>query len=416
MNYLVLILAFLAGAWALEAILVRLNLSALGRPLPPEFEDVLDTVGYQQSQRYARTRARVDMTEQTVGLAVTTAFILLGGFNAVDLAVRAPGWGPILTGLAYFAVLAVLSGALGLPFDVWRTFVVEERFGFNTTTWRTFVADRVKGMALGAAIGGPLLAAVLAFFRHAGPWAWVWAWAAAAAVTLGVQVLMPTLILPLFYRFRPLEDGPTRQAVTAYAAAQGLQLSGVFVVDGSRRSRKANAFFTGLGRKKRIALFDTLLDGHSPEEITAVLAHETGHRRLGHVPRLTLASLARSGLTFWLLSLLLGNEALFTDLGMDHVSVYAALVFFGLLYTPLAVVLAMAGNALSRRFEYQADAFAARTTGRPEAMVSALKKLGAHSLTNLTPHPAFVAVHYSHPPLLRRIRALREGTQGAPRA
>ncbi len=405
--YLVLVLAFLTGAWALETALSRLNMSALGQGLPPEFEDVFDTGKYQQSQRYARTGARVDMVEQTVNLAVLAAFILSGGFNALDLAARAPGWSPIPTGLAYFAALALLSGALSLPFSIYRTFVVEERFGFNTTTWQTFLADRLKGILLGAAIGGPLLAAVLAFFVHAGPKAWVWAWAAAAAVTLMVQYLSPTLILPLFYRFRPLEDGPVRQAVTAYATAQGLELSDIYVVDGSRRSRKANAFFTGLGRKKRIALFDTLLHGHDPEEVVAVLAHETGHRRLGHISRMTATAIARSGLTFWLLSLFLGNRDLFAAFGMDHVSVHGALVFFGLLYTPLAMVLSVAGNALSRRFEFQADAFAARTTDRPEAMASALKKLSAANLANLTPHPAYVAVHYSHPPVLERIRTLR---------
>jgi len=413
--YLVLVLAFLAGSWALEAILVRLNLSALGQGLPPEFEDVFDTGKYQQSQRYATTGAKVEMFESSVGLVALAAFILAGGFNALDLAVRAPGWPPIVTGLAYVAALALLSGALALPFDIYRTFVVEERFGFNTTTWRTFAADRIKGALLAAVIGGPLLAAVLAFFRLAGPWAWVWAWAAVAAVTLVIQLLAPTLILPLFYRFKPLEQGGIRAAVEAYAAAQGLELSGIYVVDGSRRSKKANAFFTGLGRKKRIALFDTLLAGHGsdhapgdgPEEIVAVLAHETGHHKLGHIPRMTAVSILRSGLTFWLLSLFLGNEDLFAAFGMEHVSVYAALVFFGLLYTPLALVLSLAGNAISRRFEYQADAFAARTTGNPGAMVSALKKLSAANLSNLTPHPAYVAAHYSHPPVVQRIRALR---------
>lgn len=408
--YLIAVLAFLAGAWALETLLTRLNMAALGQGLPPEFEDVFDAGKYQQSQRYARTTARVNLLESTLGLIALAAFILAGGFNAVDSALRSPAWPDILTGLAYFAALSLLSGALSLPFAVYRTFVVEERFGFNTTTWRTFIADRLKGALLAVAVGGPLLAAVLWFFATAGSWAWVLAWGAAAAVTLIIQYLSPTLILPLFYRFTPLEEGPVREAVTGYAAAQGLELSGICVVDGSRRSRKANAFFTGLGRVKRIALFDTLLEDNGPDEITAVLAHETGHHKLGHIPRMTAMGIARSGLTFWLLSLFLGNEDLFAAFGMEHLSIYAALVFFGLLYTPLALVLSVAGNAVSRRFEFQADAFAARTTGDSGAMVSALKKLGAANLTNLTPHPAYVAVHYSHPPVLERIRTLESGT------
>jgi STE24 endopeptidase len=258
-----------------------------------------------------------------------------------------------------------------------------------------------------AVIGGPLLALIMVFFRQAGQYAWVWAWCASAALVLIVQYLAPSVILPLFNKFTPLQEGELREAIEKYAAEQGFDLTGIYVIDGSKRSTKSNAFFTGFGSKKRIALYDTLIDNHDTDEIVSILAHEIGHSRLGHVKKNVVLLLARLGLLFFLLSWFIDNPGLFDAFSVSERSVYAGLVFFLLLYTPVNLVLSIIWGGLSRRYEYQADRFAVRTTGARQPLVRALKKLSRDNLSNLTPHPAQVALHHSHPPVLQRIRAIR---------
>lgn len=400
------------GTWALNALAALLNLRALDPGLPPEFAGTFDPETYRKSQAYARANIGLDLLREAVGAAALAACILLGAFPAADAAVRSLGLGETPTGLAFFLLLALASELLSLPFDLYDTFGLEARFGFNRTTPATFALDRLKAWLLALAIGGPLLGAVLHFFLHAGPWAWVLAWAAAIAVMAAVQTLAPTLILPLFNRFTPLPEGELRSAIQDLAARAGFALEGVFVMDGSRRSAKANAFFTGLGRKKRIALYDTLIASHPRDQLLAVLAHEIGHFRHGHVrTRLALAAL-RLGLALFLLSLVLDRPGLHAAFGMERITVHAGLVFFALLYSPVSLALNLAGNALSRRHERQADCFAAALTGNAAAMAQALAVLSAHNLTNLTPHPLYVALHHSHPPMLERVRALQQEAGG----
>lgn len=404
--YLAVVLAALLGAWALNTLAALLNLRALDPNLPPEFSGAYDPERYRKSQEYARANTRLSLLRDALGTVLLVAFILWPGFPLADAAARSLGWGELATGLAFFALLLLASELLGLPFSVYDTFVLEERFGFNRTTPATFVLDKLKALALAVVLGGPLLAAVLWFFHAAGPLAWLWAWLATMAVMAAIQVLAPTLILPLFNRFTPLEDGALRAAIADLADRAGFALAGVFVMDGSRRSAKANAFFTGLGKRKRIALYDTLIEAHPQDELLAVLAHEIGHFRHGHIRTRLLLSFARLGLAFFLLSLALGLPGLHAAFGMPQVTVHGGLVFFALLYTPLSLALSLAGNALSRRHERQADAFAARLTGEPAALARALASLSAHNLSNLTPHPLHVALHHSHPPALERVRSL----------
>ncbi len=403
--YLVVVLAALLGAWALDTLAALLNLRALDPNLPPEFRGAYDPERYRKSQEYARATARLSLLRDTLGAALLIGFILWPGFPLADAAARSLGWGELATGLAFFALLLLASELLGLPFAVYDTFVLEERFGFNRTTPATFVLDKLKSLLLAVVLGGPLLAAVLWFFHAAGPWAWLWAWLATMAVMAAIQVLAPTLILPLFNRFTPLEHGPLRAAIADLADKAGFALAGVFVMDGSRRSAKANAFFTGLGKRKRIALYDTLIAAHPQDELLAVLAHEIGHFTHGHIRTRLLLSFARLGLAFFLLSLALRLPGLHAAFGMPQVTVHGGLVFFALLYTPLSLALSLAGNALSRRHERQADAYAARLTD-PAALARALASLSAHNLSNLTPHPLHVALHHSHPPALERVRSL----------
>jgi STE24 endopeptidase len=293
-----------------------------------------------------------------------------------------------------------------LPYSIYDTFVIEQKYGFNRTEPATFIADRVKAVMLAVLLGGPLLAAIFALFEWSGPNAWLYCWGAVSLYLLAVEFVAPNWLMPLFNKFTPLEEGELRTSILGYARSVGFPLANLFVIDGSRRSDKANAFFTGFGRNKRIALFDTLIARHTVPELVAVLAHEIGHYKKKHIAWGILISIAHFGLLFFLLSLFINSPGLYSAFGVKEPSVYTGLIFFGLLYTPVEFLLSIAMNALSRRFEYDADRFAASTIPDPSAMTDALKKLSRDNLSNLTPHPCYVFLHYSHPPLLQRLGAI----------
>ena len=336
------------------------------------------------------------------------AFWLFGGFEWLDQIVRSAGYGPLVSGLVYIGSLTLASSLLGLPFRLYSTFVIETRFGFNRTTMGTFVSDLLKGLVLGVVLGGLLLAIVLLFFEWAGPLAWLWCWLVSTAFMLIIQFVAPTWIMPIFNKFTALKDGELHDAIVGYARSANFPLQGLFVVDGSRRSSKANAFFTGFGANKRIGLYDTLVDEYSVPEVVAVVAHEVGHYKKHHIVKSMVLSVAHLGVMFWVLSLFLQQEALFEAFFVTEPSVYTGLLFFGLLFTPVELVLSVLLNVFSRKNEFEADAFSAMTTGNGDSLVRALKKLSADNLSNLTPHPFDVFLHYSHPPVLERIRALHK--------
>ncbi len=405
--YAVIILATLLITYLLDVVTEILNLKALRDEPPAEFADVFDEEKYRKSQDYTRVRTRFGLLVSTFHLAVVLLFWFSGGFNYLDQLVR--GWhlGSIGSGLAYIGTLVLARGGLSLPFRIYSTFVIEERFGFNKTTPKTFVLDLVKGTMLGIVLGGALLAVVLWFFESFGANAWLYCWIAVTLFTVFMQFIAPTWIMPLFNKFTPLEDGELRRAILSYARSVNFPLKNVFVIDGSRRSAKSNAFFTGFGKNKRIALYDTLIERHSTDELVAVLAHEIGHYQKKHILQGMLISMAYSGIMFYLLSVFLSHEGLFEAFYLEQMSVYAGLIFFGLLFSPIDAVLSVVMNIFSRKNEFEADRFAAVTTKRPESLIRALKKLSAHNLSNLTPHPLYVFLNYSHPPVLARIRALQ---------
>jgi len=383
-----------------------LNLRALSPAPPAGFEHVYERERYARSQEYTRAKTRFSFWPQAFDLALLLGFWFGGGFAWLDRATRALGHGELVTGLLFMGALFLGKSLLDLPFRHWSTFVLEERFGFNKTTRATFWADAAKGLLLALVLGGPLLAAILFFFERLGDSAWLLCWGVVALFTLFVQWVAPTWIFPLFNKFKPLEEGELRSAVLDYARRVGFPLEGLFVIDGSRRSTKANAFFTGFGKRKRIALFDTLIEKHTTEELVAVVAHEIGHYKRRHILQGLVFGLAQAGLVFFVLSRVLSEPALFAAFGVTTPSVHAGLVFFALLWSPLELVLGLAQQALSRRNEFEADAFARETTGRAEPLVRALERLSADSLSNLTPHPFYVALHHSHPPLPARVAAL----------
>lgn len=408
--YLVVILSILVLDLILNVGVEVLNLRHL-QPVPPDaFKDVVDAKTYRRSQEYTREKTRFGLIQRTVFTLALILFMVLGGFNFIDQQVRNLELSSVLTGLVYILILVVLSGLIDLPFRIYSTFSIEERYGFNRTTVPTFILDIVKGLGLLIVFGAPLLALVLWFFQATGKLAPLYIWVAVSLFQLFLTFIAPMVILPLFNKFVPLEPGELREAIENYARKQGFHLEGIYTMDGSRRSAKSNAFFTGLGKSRRIVLFDTLIKKHKPGELVGVLAHEMGHYKLGHVLKMVTISILETGLLLFLLGFFIENRGLFDAFRMESLSIYASLVFFSFLYLPVSRLLSIVTNVLSRRYEFQADRFVLETTDLSEDFISALKKLGADNLVNLTPHPVKVFLDYTHPPVLQRIQALRAGS------
>lgn len=405
--YLVVILIFIVGQYLLNIIIARLGISSLQPELPEEFIGYADAEKYKLSQQYLKENTAFQLIVDTVMTALTLIFIVGGGFNIVDSLVRGFGVGSIFTGMLYIALVALGMHLVHLPFTAYSTFHIESKYGFNRTTLKTFLADMLKTLLLAGTLGGLMIAAILWLFEQAGIGAWFYCWITVTLLQLVLLFLAPAVILPLFNRFEPLEEGPVKTAIEAYARLQRFTIRGVFTMDGSRRSTKSNAFFTGFGRYRRIVLFDTLISKHSADELVAIVAHEIGHCRKRHLLVHLAVSVLTTGSVFLLLAQFINNRGLFAAFQMEHTSIYASLVFFGFLYTPVSLLLSIFSNAVARRHEYEADNFAVATTGKAEAMIAALKKLSIDNLSNLTPHPFQVALAYSHPPVLERTRRIR---------
>jgi len=404
--YLIFILALLVFNWLLSLVVETLNLRNLSTEIPEEFHGIYDDEKYAQSQRYLKDNTRFGQIQTAIMLPLTIAFILLGGFGWINTVAQSASDHMIVQGLVFGGILLLISQVTSLPFSLYDTFVIEGKYGFNKTTAKTFVADLLKGLLLTLLLGAPIFALVLWIFSSVAH-AWLWAWGALGAIQLFIMFIAPVAILPLFNKFTPLEEGELRSAIEKFAADQQYTLSGIFKIDGSKRSTKSNAFFTGFGKTKRIALFDTLIDNHSTNELVGVLAHEIGHCKRGHIKKGIIISLASSLLMFFILSLFITKGGLYAAFGIEGTPLYAGLVFFGFLYAPIGMILGLLGNLLSRKHEFEADAFAAETTRAPGEMIAALKKLSVDNLSNLTPHPLKVFLEYSHPPVLERIKALR---------
>jgi STE24 endopeptidase len=405
-GFSIFILATLGIDYILTLAADLKNMQSLNAGLPDEFEGLYDPETYQKSQIYTKVTTRFGILTSTFDLAVLLLFWFLGGFNWLDLIVR--GWHlPVIAvGLVYIGILIAAKTILSLPFSLYSTFVIEERFGFNKTTPKTYVLDMLKGLALGILLGGALLAGILAFFTFLHQYAWLYAWAAVTVFTLIIMFVAPRWIMPLFNEFKPLGEGDLRSKIQNYMNRVNFKMEGLYVMDGSKRSSKSNAFFTGFGKNKRVVLFDTLIENHSDDELVAVLAHEIGHYKKKHILTTMIASILQTGLMFVLLAIFLHSSGLYAAFYMDHAAVYTGLIFFGLLYTPLELILSIFMQMVSRKHEYEADAFAS-STFKKEPMIAALKKLSKDNLSNLTPHPFYVFLNYSHPTVLQRIEAIR---------
>lgn len=407
-TFAIIIFVALILEFALALVGNLLNLKALKVELPPALEGIYKAEDYRKSQEYIRATTRFGLVGSSFTLLLLLAFWFSGGFNWFDQVVREWNFIPLVSGLLYIGILICASGLLVLPFSIYGTFVIEERFGFNRTTPRTFFLDLVKGLGLALLLGGLLLAAILALFQYAGTYAWLYCWAAVVMFSLAMQYIAPTWIMPLFNKFKSIESGELKEAILKYTHSVNFPIKKVFVMDGSRRSSKSNAYFTGFGHNKRVALYDTLIAQHSVPEMVAVLAHEVGHYKKRHIIQGTIINILHTGAVFYLLSLFMHSSGLYQAFYMNQESIYAGLLFFGLLYTPIELVLSVVMQRISRKNEYVADRFAAETIDNPHSLIDALKKLHATNLSNMTPHPFYVFFNYSHPPLLQRVQAIHD--------
>ncbi|MCD5384132.1 M48 family metallopeptidase [candidate division WOR-3 bacterium] len=405
--YLVIILTVLVGNYVLSLIVENLNIRHLKVNLPKEFEGYYDADKYKTSQNYLKENTGFEIVTNTIFLVIILTFILVGGFNIVDQWARNFHLGPILTGLIFAGVLLLVYQILHLPFEAYDTFVIEEKYGFNKTTVKTFILDMLKGWLLIVLIGGVAFSGILWFFGEAGSLAWLYCWIAITLFQIFLTFIAPVVIMPLFNKFIPLEEGELRKAIEGYAESQNFKMKGVFKMDGSKRSTKTNAFFTGFGKFRRIVLFDTLIEKHTVDELVCVVAHEMGHYKKRHILKFMFISTIIMGLMFFILSLFINNPGLFSAFRMEETSIYASLFFFGFLYTPISIIFSILANVLSRKYEYEADAYEVSTYRQPESAITSLKKLSVDNLSNLTPHPLKVFLQYSHPPVLERIQAIR---------
>ena len=403
----IVILCTLTGSFLIGSIADVLNLKYINQHLPAEYKDYYDKKKYSDSQKYLKANTKFGFITSSVDLLIILLFWFSGGFQTIDSFVRSFNFGSIVSGLFFTGILLFLKLLISLPFTIYTTFVIEEKFGFNKTTPRLFLIDLVKSIVLSAILGGSLLSLILVFLEFGGQFAWVICWAASTLFLIVVQYIVPTWIMPLFNKFTPLEDGPLKEAIINYAKSIDFSLANVFVMDGSKRSSKSNAFFTGFGKNKRIVLFDTLIKEQSIEELVSVLAHEMGHFKKKHIIKRMVLGFFQMGFIFYLISIFISHEGLFHAFFMKEVSIYAGLVFFSMLYSPIDIFLSILFQISSRKDEYEADRFAAKTIKDSRPLINALKKLSAHNLSNLTPHPFYVFLNYSHPPVHLRINTLK---------
>lgn len=402
-----LLIGILILNFIVDKTLSYLNAKHYNDPIPEPLKDVYDTDEYRKSQEYKKEQYRFSMFSATISLVATLLFFFLDGFAYVDALARSLVSGAVWVGLVFFGIILLASDLVSIPFNYYRTFVIEEKYGFNKTTIKTFVLDKLKGWMMLLVLGAPLLALIIWFYETTGADFWLYAWAVLTLFSVIMNMFYAKLIVPLFNKQTPLDAGSLRTKIETYARSVGFTIDKIFVIDGSKRSTKANAYFSGFGSEKRITLYDTLIKDLEEEEIVAVLAHEVGHYKKHHILFNLAASILTTGIMLWLLSLFVGSPVLSEALNVSQPSFHIGLIAFGILYTPISEITGLLMNYLSRVFEYQADNYA-KTTYRWQPLISALKKLSKNSLSNLTPHPAYVFMNYSHPTLLQRFQNLKK--------
>lgn len=402
----VLLLGIVSVDFVLDRLLELLNDKSGKKGVPAELTDLYDQGKYIRSQEYQRINSRFENLTATLGFMATFAGVYAGWFGWLITFINRFSLGEPGATILFFGILYVVSDVWSTPFSWYHTFVIEEKFGFNQMSSRTFWTDKLKGYVLTLTLGGVLLAVLIYLIMWLGSAFWLYFWVILTVLILFLNVFYTSLLLPLFNKLTPLPDGELKRSIQAYSMKVGFPLENIFVMDGSRRSSKGNAFFSGLGKKKKVVLFDTLIEKHTVDELTAIFAHEVGHYKKKHIVMGTVISVFTTGLMLFLLSRMLFNPEVSRALGGQHLSLGLNILAFGILYTPVSRILGLLGNVISRKNEYAADAYAVKTfSSKP--LIEGLMKMSCDHLSNLTPHPAYVFVHYSHPPLLQRVRAMK---------
>ncbi|MGM0496489.1 MAG: M48 family metallopeptidase [Bacteroidota bacterium] len=404
------IIGILILDYAFDQFLEYLNRKYRTLELPDRLKGIYNEKEYKRSQQYESDNQRLSFVSSTFNLIVIITFISLEGFAFVDQIARNITENSLLIPLIFFGILFLALDLINLPFSIYDTFVIEERHGFNKATPKIFITDKLKSYLLTAIIGGGLLILIVWFYQKTGDLFWIYALGIIIVFTVFMTMFYTHLIVPLFNKLNPLQEGPLKQAIVDFSRKVGFQLKNIFVINGSKRSTKANAFFSGLGKKKRIVLFDTLMDKLENNEIVAVLAHEIGHYKKKHTLVNLILSVVQTGITLYILSLVIDSPLLSKALGVERASFHIGLIAFSLLYNPISTVLGIGMKIISRKNEFAADEFA-KNNFSGEFLIEALKKLSVNNLSNLTPHPLYVFVHYSHPTLLQRMEALGKTSQ-----
>jgi STE24 endopeptidase len=373
--------------------------------LPEKLKGICDEEEYRKTQLYQKENNRLSLWSSFLNLAVILIVIVAGGFALIDNLARALSGNIIIISLIFFGFIGIVSDLINMPFSAYDTFVIEKKYGFNTMTIRTFITDHIKSWFIAIIIGAPVLGLIVWFYYRTGEYFWLYAWGLITLFSVFINFFYSVLIVPLFNKQTPLPDGELRTRIEAFAQKTGFKLKNIYVIDGSKRSTKANAYFSGFGPKKRIVLFDTLQNELTDEEIVAVLAHEIGHYKKRHILFTLILSVFITGLMLFLFSLVVNNPALSRAMGAQNPSFHFGLIVFGILYSPLSLIIGLFSNYISRKNEFEADRFV-RDNFKPEVLANALKKLSVKNLSNMMPHPAYVFFHYSHPPLLGRLEKL----------
>jgi len=402
-----IIIGILVADFIFERFLEYLNSTQWSDQLPGELKGIFDDEKYRQQQAYEKVNFRFSLVSSSFSFILVLLMFLLTGFAWVNNLALSVTVNPILVALVFFGILLFVSDLLTTPFSVYDTFVIEEKFGFNKTTPKTFIFDKLKGYLIGAIIGGGLLSLIIYIYQLTTTSFWIYAWGIVSLFSVFMVLFYSNLIVPLFNKQTPLPDGELKTAIKDFSDKVGFKIDNIYVIDGSKRSTKANAYFTGLGAKKRIVLYDTLINDLTVNELVAVLAHEIGHYKKHHVIWSLLLGVLQTGIVLFIFSLFVGSPELSAALGVKTPSFHIGLIAFGILYSPLSIITGLAMNIFSRKNEYQADEFAAKYFDGKE-LASALKKLSVKNLSNLRPHPAYVFFHYSHPTLLQRLNALNK--------
>jgi STE24 endopeptidase len=405
--YLIIIFALMVE-YLFSTISSILDMRNIIEEVPTEFQDVYDSEKYAKSQSYLRDRTRFGIFSSTFSLLLILVVIHTGLFGVLDHFVRIQTNQPIFAGLLFFGIIFVIQDVINLPFSIYSTFVIEEKFEFNRTTPKTFVVDKLKGYALTIVLGSMVIVPILYFFETFGPSGWWIAWVLVTLFIIAVQPLFVHVIAPMFNKFTPLEEGELRTAIERYSEKVKFPIGRIDVMDGSKRSGHSNAYFSGLGKSRRIALFDTLLEKHTTEEIISVVAHEVGHYKRKHIIKGTALGILETGVMLFIFNLIMKDAALFAVFGVSDISVYGGLVFFAMLYAPVSMITSLFTTAISRKNEFEADTYSLETTENPQALVNMLKGLAADNLAHLTPHPLKVFLSYSHPPVTARIAAVTQ--------